>query len=61
MIQFFTDFALNKLIYDFKINDIVEALSNLSKKDFAHLRLIKREEAKTIIIFVNVVNKIKYD
>ena len=61
MIQFFTDFASNEFIYDFKINDIVEALLNLSKKDFARLRLIKREKAKTAMIFVNVVNKIKYD
>ena len=36
-------------------------MSNLSKKNFARFRLIKRGKMKIIIIFVNIVNKIKYD
>ena len=36
-------------------------LIDLLSKNFSRLRLIKREKTKTIITFVNVLNKIKYD
>ena len=56
-----TDFAFNELIYEFKINDTFEMLSDLSSENFNRLRQIKREEIESIMIFANVINKTRYD
>ena len=61
VIHVIIDFALNELIYDFKINDKLNMLTNLLSKNFDRLRLVKREKIKTIMIFVNVINKTRYD
>ena len=57
----FIDYAFNELIYDFKVNDNVDLLTNLSSKNYNRLRLIKREKTQIVMIFVNVMNKARYD
>ena len=59
--QFATSFALNELAYDFKVNDTIDMLFDLLSKDYSRLRLIKREEIESIMIFVNVLSKTRYD
>ena len=54
------DFASNELIYDFKINDKLSMLTNLSSKNFDRLRLIKKK-TKVVMTFVNVISKTRYD
>ena len=55
------DFALNELIYDFRINDTLNMLKNLFAENYFRLRQIKRESAKKIMIFANVMHKRRYD
>ena len=55
------DFVFNELIYDFRINDILNMLKNLFAKNYFKFRQIKREFAKKIIIFANVMHKRRYD
>ena len=55
------DFALNELIYDFKINDTLNMLKNLFVENYFRLKQIKREFAKKTMIFVNVMHKQRYD
>ena len=49
------------MIYDFRVKDIVELLIDLLIKDLDQLRLIKREKTDNVIIFINVISKIRYD
>ena len=55
------DFAFNELTYEFKINDTFEMLFDLSSKNFNRLRQIKRKKVESIMIFVNVISKTRYD
>ena len=55
------DFVFNELIYDFRINDILSMLKNLFAENYFKFRQIKREFAKKIIIFANVMHKRRYD
>ena len=55
------DFALNELIYDFKINDTLNMLKNLFVENYFRLKQIKRESAKKIMIFANFMHKRRYD
>ena len=55
------DFAFNELIYDFRINDILNMLKNLFVENYFKFKQIKRESTKKIIIFVNVMHKRRYD
>ena len=55
------DFAFNELIYDFRINDTLNMLKNLSVENYFKFRQIKREFAKKIIVFANVMHKRRYD
>ena len=55
------NFAFNELIYEFKINNTLKMLFNLFLKNFNRLRQIKREKIEFVIIFVNIINKIRYD
>ena len=55
------DYTFNELTYKFKMRNIIKMLANLFSKNFSRLRFIKREKAKIVITFVNVLSKIKYD
>ena len=55
------DFAFNELIYDFRINDTLSMLKDLFAENYFKLKQIKREFAKKIMIFVNVMHKRRYD
>ena len=55
------DFASNKLIYKFRINDSLKLLKNLLAKNYSRFRLIKRKSIEKTIIFVNVMRKLRYD
>ena len=62
VIQTTIDHVFNKLYYEFKINDIIDAfVVDLSTKIFNKFRQLKRENIETIITFVNTFNKIRYD
>ena len=54
------DFVLNELTYEFKINDKLNMLTNLSSKNFDRLRLIKKK-IETVMIFINAINKTRYN
>ena len=60
-----TDLVLNKIYYNFKINDIINILLFaklfIFAKNFDKLRLIKREKINNIIIFAFFIIKIKYN
>ena len=56
------DHVFNELYYEFKINDIIDALVvDLSTKTFNKFRQLKRENVETIMTFVNAFNKTRYD
>ena len=55
------DFISNKLIYNFYIRDIFKLLANLFLKNLNYLRLIRRKKANNTIIFVNIINKYRYN
>ena len=57
------DLALNELCYEFRVRDIINILltSDVSKKVFDKLRLVKREQANDVIIFVFIIMKARYD
>ena len=59
--QFVIDFAFNEITYDFKINDNLKMFFDLSSKNFNRLKLIKREKIEIVMIFVNVINKTRYN
>lgn len=59
--QFFIKFVSNELAYDFKINDIINMLTNLLSKNYNRLRLIKCEEVEFAMIFANALIKSRYD
>ena len=61
MIYVIIEYALNELIYDFRINDQLIMLTNLSSKNYNRLRQLKRENVENVMIFVNAFNKIKYN
>ena len=56
-----TDYALNEFVYDFKINDTFDLLTNLSSKNYSQLRQLKRKKAKSIMTFVAALSKFRYD
>ena len=55
------NFVLNKIIYEFRINNSLTLLKNLSLKNYNCFRLIKREFVEKIITFVNVIKKLRYN
>ncbi len=58
-----TKVALNEILYDQTVKDTVDLLHtfNLSLKNYMWLRQMKRDEADSIMIFANVVTKVRYD
>ena len=59
--QFIIDFAFNEITYDFKVNDNLKMFFDLFSKNFNRLKLIKDEKIEIVMIFVNVINKTRYD
>ena len=59
----FIEFALNELVYDFHVRDILKLLTDLPTEtsNFDRLRFIKREKVDDVIVFVNVMIKNRYD
>ena len=55
------DYAFNELVYEFRVNDTFNLLKDLSTKNYDRLRQIKRDSTKEIIVFVNVMHKLRYD
>ena len=55
------EYVSNEFVYEFKINDTLSMLTNLSSENYSQLRQIKRENVEIAIIFVNVLSKIRYD
>lgn len=55
--------TLNEILYDQTVKDTVDLLHtfNLSLKNYMWLRQMKRDEADSIMIFANVVMKVRYD
>ena len=51
----------NELIYEFKINDTLNMLTNLSFENYSQLRQIKRDDVEVVMTFVNALNKARYD
>ena len=59
--QFVIDYASNELIYEFRINDSVSMLVDLSSENYNRLRQIKREDAEAVMAFANAISKSRYD
>ena len=55
------EYASNELVYEFKINDTLSMLANLSFENYSQLRQIKRENVETAMTFANVLSKARYD
>ena len=55
------DFVSNELAYEFRINDTLAMLKNLSTKNYNRLRQVKRKSVEKTMIFVNVMRKLRYD
>ena len=54
-------YALNELIYNFKINNTLKFLIDLSTKNYNQFRQIKRKNVEIVITFVVVFNKTRYN
>ena len=61
MIHAITEYAFNELVYDFRINNQLVMLTNLSLKNYSRLRQLKRENVENVMIFANAFSKVKYD
>ena len=55
------DYVLNEFVYDFRVNNTLNSSKDLSTKNYDRLRQIKRDSTKKIIVFVNVMHKLRYD
>ena len=55
------EYVSNEFVYEFKINDTLNMLTNLSFENYSQLRQIKRDDVETIMTFVNALNKTRYD
>ena len=55
------EYVSNEFVYEFKINDTLNMLADLSFENYNQLRQIKRENVEIAITFVNVLNKVRYD
>ena len=62
VIQTIIDHVFNELCYEFKINDIIDALVvDLLTKTFNKFCQLKRKNVEIIMTFVNAFNKTRYD
>ena len=55
------DFVFNEFSYDFRVNDTLIMLKNLSIENYFRFRQVKREFVEKTMIFVNVMKKLRYD
>ena len=55
------EYSSNELIYEFKINDTLNILTDLSFENYNQLRQIKRDDVEVAMIFVNALSKTRYD
>ena len=55
------NFVLNKIVYEFQVNNSLTLLKNLLSKNYSCFQLIKREFVEKIITFVNVIKKLRYN
>ena len=55
------EYFSNELIYEFKINDTLNMLTNLFFENYNQLRQIKRENVEVVMIFVSALSKARYD
>ena len=55
------EYVSNELVYEFKINDTLNMLTDLLFENYNQLRQIKRENVEIVMTFVNVLNKTRYD
>ena len=55
------EYSSNELIYEFKINDTLNMLTDLSFENYSQLRQIKRDDVETVMTFVNALSKTRYD
>ena len=61
VIHVIIEYASNELAYDFRVNDNLIMFADFSSKNYSWLRQLKRENAESVMIFANALNKIKYD
>ena len=61
VIHVIIEFVFNELAYDFKINDILDLLTDLSSKNYSQLRQLKRKKTKFVMTFVVAFSKFRYD
>ena len=61
VVHVITEYASNELVYEFKINDTLDMLANLSFENYNQLRQIKRENVEIAMTFANALNKTRYD
>ena len=55
------EYAFNEFVYDFKVNDTLNLLTDLFSKNYSQLRQLKRENAEVAMTFVNAFSKTRYD
>ena len=56
-----TEYVSNEFVYEFKVNDTLSMLTNLSFENYSQLRQIKRKNVEIAMTFVNVLSKVRYD
>ena len=61
MIHVIIDYVFNELTYDFKINDILKFLIDLSTENYNQFREVKRKNVEIVMTFVVVFSKTRYD
>ena len=61
VVHVITKYVSNELIYEFKVNDTLDMLANLSFENYNQLRQIKRENVEIAMTFINVLSKTRYD
>ena len=55
------EYSSNELIYEFKINDTLNMLTDLSFENYSQLRQIKRDDVDVAMTFVSAFSKARYD
>ena len=55
------ELSSNKIIYEFRTNDVLVMLFDLSFENWNRLRQVKREEVEKAIVWTNVITKSNYD
>ena len=55
------EYVSNELIYEFKINDTLNMLTNLSFENYSQLRQVKRKNVEIAMTFANTLSKTRYD